>query len=117
MVKHSISNCTINVDTDMCVCVYCVFYTHTHTHSQDYCAVVPGGVEVAQAMLKERFDYIFYTGSTAVGLLVMKAAAEHLTPVTLELGGKRLNNTHTHNCIVCFKYFYNYRYDTKWYSN
>ena len=66
---------------------------------------MPGGVEVAQAVLKERFDYIFYTGSTAVGRLVMKAAAEHLTPVTLELGGKRLNNKHTHNCIVGFNIF------------
>ena len=56
---------------------------------QDFCVVVPGGVEVSQALLKERFDYIFYTGSTAVGRLVMKAAAENLTPVTLELGGKR----------------------------
>ena len=90
MVKQSLSNCTINVDTEVCMCtVYAI-------NSQDYCAVVPGGVEVAQAVLKERFDYIFYTGSTAVGRLVMKAAAEHLTPVTLELGGKRLNNTYTH---------------------
>ena len=52
-------------------------------------AVVQGGVEVSQALLKEKFDYIFFTGSTAVGRLVMKAAAENLTPVTLELGGKR----------------------------
>ena len=52
-------------------------------------AVVQGGVKVSQAVLKERFDYIFFTGSTAVGRLVMKAAAENLTPVTLELGGKR----------------------------
>ena len=51
--------------------------------------VVPGGVEVSQAVLKERFDYIFYTGSTSVGRLVMIAAADHITPVTLELGGKR----------------------------
>eukprot|EP01094_Clydonella_sp_ATCC50884_P018660 TRINITY_DN3491_c0_g1_i1.p1 TRINITY_DN3491_c0_g1~~TRINITY_DN3491_c0_g1_i1.p1 ORF type:complete len:527 (-),score=173.48 TRINITY_DN3491_c0_g1_i1:317-1849(-) len=50
--------------------------------------VVEGGVPVSQALLKARFDYIFYTGNTAVGRVVMKAAAEHLTPVTLELGGK-----------------------------
>ncbi len=43
---------------------------------------------VGEQLLKQRFDYIFYTGSTAVGKKVMKAAAEHLTPVTLELGGK-----------------------------
>src|SRR5690606_2568844 len=50
--------------------------------------VVEGGVEVAQALLKERWDYIFFTGSVEVGRIVYKAAAEHLTPVTLELGGK-----------------------------
>ena len=44
---------------------------------------------MSQTALKERFDYIFYTGSTAVGRIVMRAAAENLTPVTLELGGKR----------------------------
>ena len=51
-------------------------------------AVVNGGVETAQALLDESWDHIFFTGGTAVGKLVMKAAAEHLTPVTLELGGK-----------------------------
>jgi len=51
--------------------------------------VVAGGINVAQAVLKERFDHIIYTGSSAVGKIIMKAAAEHLTPVTLELGGKR----------------------------
>lgn len=39
-------------------------------------------------ILKQKFDLIMYTGSTAVGKIVMKAAAEHLTPVLLELGGK-----------------------------
>lgn len=50
--------------------------------------VVEGGAEVTQELLKQKFDYIFFTGSTEVGKIVMKAAAEHLTPVTLELGGK-----------------------------
>lgn len=50
--------------------------------------VVEGGVPETQELLKQKFDYIFFTGSTAVGKIVMKAAAEHLTPVTLELGGK-----------------------------
>jgi aldehyde dehydrogenase (NAD+) len=50
--------------------------------------VINGGVETAQELLKIQFDYIFFTGGTKVGKLVMKAAAEHLTPVTLELGGK-----------------------------
>ena len=50
--------------------------------------VVNGGADVAEALLRERFDKIFFTGSTRVGRLVMAAAAKHLTPVTLELGGK-----------------------------
>jgi len=54
----------------------------------DWVSVVEGDAQVAQALLKERWDYIFYTGSTQVGKIVAKAAAEHLTPVTLELGGK-----------------------------
>lgn len=49
---------------------------------------IEGGPEVAQALLAEQFDYIFYTGSSEIGKQVMHAAAEHLTPVTLELGGK-----------------------------
>jgi len=50
--------------------------------------VVTGGVPETQELLKQRFDHIFYTGSSTVGKLVMEAAARHLTPVTLELGGK-----------------------------
>lgn len=50
--------------------------------------VVTGGADVAQQLLAERFDHIMYTGGGRVGKIVMKAAAEHLTPVTLELGGK-----------------------------
>lgn len=50
--------------------------------------VIEGGVETAQKLLAQRWDYIFFTGSVAVGKIVAKAAAEHLTPVTLELGGK-----------------------------
>lgn len=51
-------------------------------------AVFEGGVEVSTALLDQRFDHIFFTGSTAVGKVVAKAAAEHLTPTVLELGGK-----------------------------
>src|SRR5690606_29589791 len=47
-----------------------------------------GGVEETQELLKQKFDKIFFTGSTKVGKIVYKAAAENLTPVTLELGGK-----------------------------
>ncbi|CAL2106467.1 4,4'-diaponeurosporen-aldehyde dehydrogenase [Tenacibaculum sp. 190524A02b] len=51
-------------------------------------AVIEGGIPVAQELLAQRWDYIFFTGSVPVGKIVAKAAAEHLTPVTLELGGK-----------------------------
>jgi acyl-CoA reductase-like NAD-dependent aldehyde dehydrogenase len=51
-------------------------------------AVATGGIPVSQAVLKERYDYIFYTGNTQVGRIVMEHAAKNLTPVTLELGGK-----------------------------
>jgi aldehyde dehydrogenase (NAD+) len=51
-------------------------------------ALVTGGVDETTALLAERFDHIFYTGNGRVGRIVMAAAAQHLTPVTLELGGK-----------------------------
>jgi len=54
----------------------------------DCVGVVEGGVKETTFLLQNRFDYIFYTGNTNVGKIVMRAAAEHLTPVTLELGGK-----------------------------
>ncbi|MFD8232878.1 aldehyde dehydrogenase family protein [Streptomyces sp. NPDC059696] len=54
----------------------------------DTVAVVEGGVPETTALLAERFDHIFYTGNGTVGRIVLRAAAEHLTPVTLELGGK-----------------------------
>ncbi|MBW4447823.1 MAG: aldehyde dehydrogenase [Spirirestis rafaelensis WJT71-NPBG6] len=53
-----------------------------------YITVLEGGVETSQQLLAEKFDHIFFTGGTAVGKIVMEAAAKHLTPVTLELGGK-----------------------------
>lgn len=49
---------------------------------------IEGGLEVSQKLLAERWDYIFFTGSPSVGKIIAKAAAENLTPVTLELGGK-----------------------------
>jgi aldehyde dehydrogenase (NAD+) len=51
-------------------------------------AMISGDATVAEALLRRKFDHIFFTGSPAVGKIVMKAAAEHLTSVTLELGGK-----------------------------
>jgi aldehyde dehydrogenase (NAD+) len=54
----------------------------------DAVRVVEGGVPETTALLAERFDHVFYTGNGTVGRIVMEAAAKHLTPVTLELGGK-----------------------------
>lgn len=53
-----------------------------------YVVSVEGDKDVAAALLAEKWDHIFFTGSTPVGKIVMEAAAKHLTPVTLELGGK-----------------------------
>lgn len=58
------------------------------TFDPEYIAVREGGVEVAQELLVQKFDHIFFTGGTRVGQIVMEAAAKQLTPVTLELGGK-----------------------------
>ena len=58
------------------------------TFPAEYIAVVQGNRQVNSALLEERFDLIFFTGSPALGKTVMQAAAKHLTPVVLELGGK-----------------------------
>lgn len=60
----------------------------------EYLSVAEGGRETAEALLRERFDHVFFTGGGEAGRAVMAAAARHLTPVTLELGGKS-------PCIVC----------------
>jgi acyl-CoA reductase-like NAD-dependent aldehyde dehydrogenase len=58
------------------------------TFEEPYITVQEGGVDIAQTLLTQPFDHIFFTGGEKVGKLVMAAAAQHLTPVTLELGGK-----------------------------
>ena len=58
------------------------------TYDNQYVAVVKGGREENQELLNQKFDYIFFTGSTSVGKVVMEKAARNLTPVSLELGGK-----------------------------
>jgi len=58
------------------------------TFNKNYITVVEGDHEVSSNLLKERFDYIFFTGSSNVGKIVLEHASKHLTPVTLELGGK-----------------------------
>ncbi len=64
------------------------------TFPPEYVTVVNGDSSVAESLLKEKFDFIFYTGNATVGRKVMAAAAQHLTPVALELGGKS-------PCLVC----------------
>ena len=54
----------------------------------EYIHVVEGGADIAHEILQQQFDKIFFTGGTRVGKIVYEAAAKHLTPVTLELGGK-----------------------------
>lgn len=60
----------------------------TSTFSPHYIQVVEGEKEETSALIHAPFDYIFFTGSVAVGKIIMKAASERLTPITLELGGK-----------------------------
>ena len=56
--------------------------------NENLLTVIEGGVEITTELLKQKFDKIFFTGSTNIGKIIYKAAAENLTPVTLELGGK-----------------------------
>lgn len=58
------------------------------TFAPEYICAVEGDKEITQGLLAQQFDHIFFTGSTSVGKIVMQAAAQQLTPVTLELGGK-----------------------------
>ncbi|RLD91340.1 MAG: aldehyde dehydrogenase family protein [Bacteroidetes bacterium] len=60
----------------------------TEVFPENYIKVITGDAKVSQTLLKLKFDHIFFTGSPGIGKLVMKAAAEQMTPVTLELGGK-----------------------------
>jgi aldehyde dehydrogenase (NAD+) len=65
-----------------------VLASHLEQYLGDYVSVVTGGADTVTELLTHRFDHIFYTGNGRVGRIVMQAAAQHLTPVTLELGGK-----------------------------
>ncbi|MFH1856403.1 MAG: aldehyde dehydrogenase [Candidatus Omnitrophota bacterium] len=60
----------------------------TRCFESRYIKAIEGGVEEARMLLEQKFDYIFFTGGTAIGKIVAMAAATNLTPVTLELGGK-----------------------------
>jgi len=59
-----------------------------NTFQKEYVAFFQGHRDVNQTLLENKFDYIFFTGSPSMGKIVMEGAAKHLTPVTLELGGK-----------------------------
>ena len=60
----------------------------SRTFDPGHVCLIEGGSDVGEALLDGRFDYIFYTGGKTVGRIVMEKASRHLTPVTLELGGK-----------------------------
>lgn len=60
----------------------------SNVFNSDCVEVIEGGVDVSQELLRQKWGYIFFTGSVSVGKIVAKAAAENLTPITLELGGK-----------------------------
>ena len=59
------------------------------TFERGYVDVIEGGIEISDELLNQKFDYIFYTGGTAVGKIVMEKASKNLTPVTLELRRKK----------------------------
>ncbi len=60
----------------------------TEAFNPDYCRCITGGVDIATKLLEQKWDHIFFTGSSRVGRIVMEAASRHPAPVTLELGGK-----------------------------
>ncbi|KAI8983679.1 Aldehyde/histidinol dehydrogenase [Pilobolus umbonatus] len=73
----------VSANTSNVICRYLLEYLDPRAFQ-----IVAGAVEETTVLLREQFDHIFYTGNGAVGKIVMAAAAKHLTPVTLELGGK-----------------------------
>lgn len=82
-------NCAVLKPSELTPNVSSAIYRMIHTTFQEeYIACVEGDATINQTLFAQEFDYLFFTGSERVGKIVMKAAAEHLTPVTLELGGK-----------------------------
>lgn len=82
-------NCIVIKPSEVCPSVSAIISKIiSSTFNSEYVACIEGGVETSQQLLSQKFDYIFYTGSTNVGKIVMEAASKNLTPVTLELGGK-----------------------------
>jgi aldehyde dehydrogenase (NAD+) len=82
-------NCAVLKPSELAAATSRLVATRLPKYIDEECVkVVEGGVPETTALLAERFDHIFYTGNGTVGRVVMEAAARHLTPVTLELGGK-----------------------------
>ncbi|GJD21276.1 aldehyde Dehydrogenase [Rivularia sp. IAM M-261] len=82
-------NCAIIKPSELATnCSKVIAEIITKSFASEYITVVEGGVDTSQQLLADKFDHIFFTGGTAIGKIVMEAAAKHLTPVTLELGGK-----------------------------
>jgi len=85
----SAGNCIVAKPSEMSPACSAVLARLVPKYLDESCiALVEGGVDETTALLDLQFDHIFFTGSTAVGRVVMQAAAKHLTPVVLELGGK-----------------------------
>ncbi|MBV9576477.1 MAG: aldehyde dehydrogenase [Gammaproteobacteria bacterium] len=84
----SAGNCVVIKPSDIASHTEKLLVKLLQTFTTDYIAVVTGGRDVVEKLLQEKFAYIFFTGGTQVGKIIMTQAAQHLTPVTLELGGK-----------------------------
>ena len=76
--------------------------------------VVTGGIPETTALLKHKFDYIFFTGSTTVGKIIGEAANKHLTPCTMELGGKGLGTKKINECPACCSWGQNFIFRAPW---
>jgi len=82
-------NCCIIKPSEVAPATSKVLTDIIHTaFDESYCAAIETGIEGTTELLKERFDFILFTGGTNVGRIVARMAAEHLTPTVLELGGK-----------------------------
>lgn len=82
-------NCAVLKPSELAPATSALLAKYLPMYTDNDCIkVIEGGVTETSALLTEHFDYIFYTGNGTVGRIIMEAAAKHLTPVTLELGGK-----------------------------
>lgn len=85
----SAGNTVVLKPSELAIKVSAVIAKIINSHfPKEYVHVIEGGADVSSALLAEKWDYVFYTGGEKVGKIVAKACAEHLTPYTLELGGK-----------------------------